>query len=141
MPFPCLANSAIRAVMRKAPKFADSETIEARKRNMRNQPTKAEFKIWSMIKDKALGVKFLRQERIKKARNDIGYFADYVCYERDLIVEIDNPTNQDRANDAERNEYFELNGFEVLRFKEKDVLGNPNACLALIKKAVAKAEY
>ncbi len=122
--------------MRKAPNKANDETIAARKRNMRNQPTKAEFKIWSMIKDKALGVKFLRQEKIQHARDDIGYYADFVCYERALIVEIDNPTNQERANDIERNQYFEDGGYAVIRFKDKEIMGNPNACLLKIKAAV-----
>jgi very-short-patch-repair endonuclease len=119
--------------MRKAPQKANVETISARKRNMRHLPTKAEFKMWSVIKDKQLGVKFLRQERIKNDRNDIGYFADYVCYERDLIIEVDNPTIAERAKDTERNEYFDTGGFTVLRFKDKDVLGNINACLVQIK--------
>ena len=122
--------------MRKAPKRADDATLEARKRNMRNQPTKAEFKIWSMIKDKALGVKFLRQEKIQHARDDVGYYADFVCYERALIVEVDNPTNQERAKDEERNQYFADGGYDVVRFKDKEVMGNPNACLVKILKFV-----
>lgn len=122
--------------MRKAPNKANDETIAARKRNMRNQPTKAEFKIWSMIKDKALGVKFLRQEKIQYARDDIGYFADFVCYERDLIIEVDTSLTKDRAKDQERNEYFDEGGYVVLRFMDKEIMGNPNACLIKIKAAV-----
>ena len=121
--------------MRKAPKKSDDEFNVSGRRNMRNQPTKAEYKMWSMIKDKALGVKFLRSERIKKGRNDIGYFADFVCYERWLIVEVDSPELEGRANDAERNEYFEYCKFDVLRFKDKDVLSNPNAILEVLKEA------
>ncbi len=102
---------------------------------MRNQPTKAEFKMWSMIKDKALGVKFLRSEKIQKSRNDIGYFADFVCYERGLIVEVDSPELETRANYTERNEYFEYCRFDVLRFKDKDVLSNPGAILEVLKEA------
>ncbi len=122
--------------MRKAKQNADNETIDARKRNMRNQPTKAEFKIWSMIKDKVLGVKFLRMEKIQHARDDVGYFADFVCYERDLIVEVDNPSIIERRNNTERNEYFDEGGFTVIRFTDKEILGNPSACLAKIKKEI-----
>ena len=104
---------------------------------MRNQPTKAEFKMWSMIKDKILGVKFLRQEKIQHARDDVGYYADFVCYERALIVEVDNPTNQERAKDEERNQYFADGGYDVVRFKDKEVMGNPNACLVKILKSVS----
>lgn len=124
--------------MRKAPNKADDETLQARKRNMRNQPTKAEFKLWSMIKDKALGVKFLRQEKIQHARDDIGYYADYVCYERDLIVEVDNPLNAERAKDAERNQYFEDGGYEIIRFKDKEIMGNPNSCLVKIQNLIKR---
>ncbi|WP_240008277.1 endonuclease domain-containing protein [Pseudaquidulcibacter saccharophilus] len=121
--------------MRKAPKKSDDEFNVSGRRNMRNQPTKAEFKMWSMIKDKALGVKFLREEKIQKSRNDIGYFADFVCYERGLIVEVDSPELETRANDTERNEYFEYCRFDVLRFKDKDVLSNPGAILEVLKEA------
>jgi|GEM_PF-3025908 very-short-patch-repair endonuclease len=122
--------------MRKAATKADSEATEARKRNMRHLPTRAEHKLWTLIKDKALGVKFLRQERIKLNRNDIGYFADYVCYERDLIVEIDTSLTLERAQNAERNEYFASGGFEVIRLRDKDITGNPNQCLEQIMKFV-----
>lgn len=104
---------------------------------MRHLPTRAEHKMWLLIKDKALGVKFLRQERIKHHRNDVGYFADYVCYESDLIIEVDNPLNAERADDTERNEYFATGGYVVLRFRDKEVLGNPNGCVAKIAAAIA----
>lgn len=121
--------------MRKAAKKSDDELNLAGKRNMRNQPTKAEYKMWQMIKDKSLGVKFLRCEKIQKSRNDIGYFADFVCYERGLIVEVDSPELEARADDAERNEYFDICRFDVIRFKDKDVLSKPQACLDIIKEA------
>lgn len=121
--------------MRKAPKKSDDELNLSGKRNMRNQPTKAEYKLWSMIKDKSLGVKFLREEKIQKGRNDIGYFADFVCYERGLIVEVDSFELADRANDTERNEYFDKLRFDVIRFKDKEVLSNPNEVLKTLKEA------
>ena len=118
--------------MRKAATKASDETLAARKRNMRNQPTKAEHKLWQMIKDKALGVKFLRQERLG-GRNDDHYYADFVCYERGLIIEVDNPTNIERASDEVRNDYFADFKYDVLRFRDREIMGNPNACLVKIK--------
>lgn len=122
--------------MRKAATKASDETIAARKRNMRNQPTKAEFKVWQMIKDKALGVKFLRQERLG-GRNDDHIYADFVCHERGVIIEVDNPSNAERANDIARNEFFAKLNYDVLRLKDRDILGNPNAVLVKIKAILA----
>lgn len=121
--------------MRKAPTKASDEAIAARKRNMRNMPTKAEHKLWTLIKDKSLGVKFLRQERLG-GRNDDHVYADFVCFERDLIVEVDNPTNVERAKDEQRNNFLENLGFEIMRFKDKEILGNPTACVAKIAKKI-----
>jgi very-short-patch-repair endonuclease len=135
-PFPLTSNSPTHQSMRKAATKADSEATDARKRNMRHLPTRAEHKLWTLIKDKALGVKFLRQERIKLNRNDMGYFADYVCYECDLIIEIDTSLTLERAQNAQRNEYFAGGGFEVIRFRDKDISGNPNACVAKIAAAI-----
>ncbi|KAF0185542.1 MAG: hypothetical protein FD163_1357 [Hyphomonadaceae bacterium] len=139
-PFPHPTFSPNNLSMRKAATKADSETTDARKRNMRHLPTRAEHKLWTLIKDKALGVKFLRQERIKLNRNDMGYFADYVCYERDLIIEIDTSLTLERAQNAERNEYFASGGFVVIRFRDKDISGNPNACLTIIQNIVNRVE-
>jgi very-short-patch-repair endonuclease len=126
--------------MRKAATKADDVNNLSGKRDLRNRPTKAEFKMWSMIKDKSLGVKFIRSEKIQYSRNDYGYYADYVCYERDLIVEVDNPIIAERANNQERNDYFAHGAFVVLRFKDKDILGNPVAVLAKIKEAIKSQE-
>ena len=50
---------------------------------LRKNPTPAERKLWSKIRDDPLGVTFRRQHAIGK------YIPDFVCIEKKLIIELD----------------------------------------------------
>jgi very-short-patch-repair endonuclease len=90
-------------------------------RRLRRHQTLAEEKLWAIVRGRRLnGFKFRRQVPIDR------YFADFVCRDAHLIVELDGPTHEDRAeHDARRTEVLERCGFRVLRFDNEFVLADP----------------
>jgi very-short-patch-repair endonuclease len=92
-------------------------------RRLRRHQTLAEEKLWAIVRGRRLdGFKFRRQVPIDR------YFADFVCRDAHLIVELDGPTHEDRAeHDAARTEVLERCGYRVLRFSNEIVLADSGA--------------
>ncbi len=66
------------------------------------------------------------------------YFADFLCREAKLIVELDGTSHDNRAEyDAQRDAYCRQRGFTVLRFQNADVIGNPEGVLSRIAATLA----
>ena len=85
-----------------SPKFhtADSDiygVLLERAQEMRKNPTKAEALLWEALRNRNLNSKFRRQHPISR------YIVDFVCLEKELIVEVDGEIHQYQLNeDAER---------------------------------------
>ncbi len=89
-------------------------------RDMRAEPTPAEAKLWRMLRDRKFsGFKFRRQSPLGD------YIADFVCFERRLIVEADGSQHGESAGDAARDAWFAGEGFRVRRFWNGDILARP----------------
>ena len=74
-----------------------------------------------------LGYQFRRQEPIGN------YVADFVCYQRRLVIEIDGGQHFEQSNyDAERTKLLESRGFRVVRFWNEDVLKGTDGVLDAI---------
>ncbi len=84
-----------------------------RARGLRREQTEAEKKLWGYLRDRRLnGHKFVRQEPVGP------YFADFLCRERRLIVEVDGATHSgvdEIASDDRRTRFLESKGYQVLR--------------------------
>ncbi|MDB5538387.1 MAG: putative methylase [Devosia sp.] len=75
--------------------------------------------MWSRLRDRRLeGLKFVRQYAIGP------YFADFVCREAMLVVELDGGQHDESRQDERRTRYLNEQGYSVLRFWNNDVLGN-----------------
>jgi very-short-patch-repair endonuclease len=60
------------------------EDTTRRARELRRDNSRAERKVWELLRDRRLtGVKFRRQHPIGP------YFADFACISRKLVIEID----------------------------------------------------
>ena len=95
---------------------------------LRKRPTDAEIILWRHLRGKRLeGFKFRRQEPIGN------YVADFVCYEKRIIVEVDGSLHC-REKDSERDTWFEERGFKVLRFWNNEVLENIQGVWEVIRK-------
>ena len=84
---------------------------------MRRQPTEAEKRLWSLLRDRRLAAyKFRRQVVLEP------YIADFVCFDRRVIVETDGSQHIDSDYDARRDAWLRSQGFAVIRYWNNDVL-------------------
>jgi len=99
-------------------------------RQLRRQQTDAERRIWARLRRRqVLGLKFRRQHPIGP------YYADFVCVEIGLIVELDGGQHADQrhlAHDLVRTDFLVGLGYEVARFWDNDVLRDTDVILAAI---------
>jgi methylmalonyl-CoA mutase len=89
----------------------------------KGNPTEAEKIIWQRLRGRNEGFKFRRQHIIDK------YIADFVCLQKGVVIEIDGNIHQlpeVKENDEIRTSRLNDLGFDVLRFRNEEVLRNPN---------------
>ena len=102
---------------------------ELQKKNKLN-PTDAERVLWEYFRREQLGYKFRRQQVIDN------YIADFACLESKLIIELDGDyhlTAEQILKDRERTERLSLLGYKVIRFKNEEVIDNPETVIKQIK--------
>jgi very-short-patch-repair endonuclease len=101
-----------------------------RSRTLRSQHVTAEDKLWRGLRNRQLGgYKFVRQVAVGP------YFADFVCRERKLVVEVDGAThgsNDEIASDASRTTKLARMGYRVYRVTNEDVACNLEGTLESI---------
>jgi len=89
-----------------------------RARQLRKNHTDAEQFVWAKLRSRRLGgYKFRRQMPIGP------YIVDFVCLEARLILELDGGQHTEQKDyDTARTQWFQSQGFEVLRFWNHEVL-------------------
>ena len=109
------------------PRGSPAKLVKARK--MRKKPTRAEERVWRIVRDRKVeGLKFRRQAVIA------GFIADFYCAELKLILELDGSFHENqevRDYDSARDEVLRNLGYRVIR------IGNDEATLAAIERIVA----
>ncbi|MGB3045932.1 MAG: endonuclease domain-containing protein [Xanthobacteraceae bacterium] len=106
-----------------------SRTVDrrvSRARQLRQNPTDAERKLWQHLRALPDTAHFRRQATIGP------YFADFACHTHRLVIEVDGGQHAESTNDATRTAYLEASGYRVLRFWNHDVLGNIDGVLETI---------
>lgn len=103
-------------------------------RQMRKAPTLAEAKLWQHLRCKQVrGIKFRRQFAIDR------FITDFCSPAVRLIIEVDGPIHdQQQDYDAIRTEFLEAVGFEVIRFRNEDVLHNIEGVMEEIDAVVGR---
>ena len=105
-----------------------------RARSLRRAPSEAEKRLWGFLRDRRLNdFKFVRQAPLGP------YFADFLCRERRLIVEVDGVTHGEDhqiSHDARRTQYLESQGYRVLRVWNIEVFTNLDGVLTTILMAL-----
>ena len=106
--------------------------MNVRARALRRNQTDAERRLWSRLRNRQIaGFKFKRQFPIGP------YFADFVCLEPRLAVELDGGQHlEQQTRDAVRTEFLGRLGYRVLRFWDNDVLLRTDAVLESIHAAL-----
>jgi len=98
--------------------FLYNPKLKLRARQMRNEMTAAEKKLW---------YGYLEQDRNRWLRQKpIGdYIIDFYCPKLKLVIEVDGTThleNKDKVYDKKRTEELEKLGIKILRFWNNDIL-------------------
>ena len=99
--------------------------------HLRREATPAEAKLWEYLRRNQLnGVGFRRQHPIGQ------YITDFCAPSRKLVVELDGREHlRQGAEDSERTEFLESEGFRVLRFWNNQVMGDIERVLMEIQRA------
>ncbi|MCF8719556.1 endonuclease domain-containing protein [Nitrospina gracilis] len=102
-------------------------------KHLRRNLTDAERKLWGALRNRQLqGNKFRRQVPLAT------YVVDFVCMEKQVVVEVDGGQHLDSAKDAKRTAALEDQGFQVLRFWNNEVLQNLDGVLQVILENLEK---
>ena len=103
--------------------------LEPEASRMRREPTEAEARMWEILRDSKLGVKFRRQQAIDR------FIIDFVSLSAKLIVEVDGPIHEGtKGEDRQRDEFLDSAGYRVLRYSNDQVLKSTRVVIDELKK-------
>ena len=101
---------------------------------LRANMTDAERRLWYLLRaHRFSGYKIKRQMPIGR------YIVDFVCFEKQLIIEVDGGQHADSQSDRDRDLWLGDQGFRVLRFWNNEVLNNTGGVLEIIIKHLGHA--
>ena len=108
------------------------EKLNLAAREMRHEPTVAEYALWRKLRNRQVAnARFRRQHSIDR------FIVDFYCAEASVVIEVDGPIHQYSAEaDQVRQEYLESLGLHVLRFSNDEVLTSMATVLAAISAAL-----
>ncbi len=102
---------------------------------LRKEPTPAEAKLWSRIRNDQLGVNFRRQHAIGN------YIPDFCSPKANLVIELDGGQHLEQEEyDQERTKYLESQGYKVIRFWNNDVIDNIEGVMLAIMYALERQQ-
>ena len=109
--------------------------VTARARELRRSMSDAEKLLWSRLRHlRDRGFKMRRQAPFK------GYFLDFVCYARRVVIEVDGGQHTDDLQadrDLVRDKILRRHGFVVLRVRAAEVHAN---LIGVIDRVIAALE-
>jgi very-short-patch-repair endonuclease len=107
------------------------EKVE-RSRELRREMTPAEKCLWQEVRAKKLGVRFRRQQIIA------GFIVDFYCHKAALVVEVDGDIHDlQQEEDARRENVLREMGLTIVRFRNKDVIGDLPTVMGRIRSLIS----
>ena len=107
-----------------------NKSLKQISRNLRRNMTDAETLLWSKLRGKQLKrYQFYRQKIIGN------YIVDFYCPKSKLAIEVDGGQHysaEGKEKDKRRDDYMTREEITVLRFSDREVLGNLDAVLEKI---------
>jgi very-short-patch-repair endonuclease len=101
-----------------------------RSRGLKRRMTWTEARLWRELRK--LDANFRRQAPIGR------YFADFASHGRKLVIEVDGEIHERlaevAARDIERQAWLEGEGYRVIRFTDRQVRDDVQACIEDIRK-------
>jgi very-short-patch-repair endonuclease len=104
-------------------------------KELRENMTEAEIKLWSRIHNKQLGFRFKPQHPISR------FIADFYCHKAKLIIEVDGEIHlgqKEKEYDTNREAVLKRFGIKVIRFTNEQVINNTDKVVEEIKKQLLK---
>lgn len=109
----------------------------ARARQLRNAMSPPEVRLWARLKRlRERGFHIRRQAPFR------GYYLDFVCFDRRIVVEVDGSQHSEDAqadHDATRDMVLRREGFQVLRFWSGSVMHDTDSVMDTILMALQAA--
>lgn len=91
-------------------------------RRLRREQTDAEAVMWGLLRHRRFSdFKFRRQVPFRN------YVLDFVCFERQIVIEVDGSQHANSPTDAIRDADLAREGFRVVRYWNNDVLQDREA--------------
>jgi len=119
------------------PRLYNLNSYKALRRQLRNNPTPTEQKLWRHLQRRHFhGLLFRRQHGIGS------YIVDFYCPQLRLVIEVDGSIHKDhkvRENDKLRQKFLESCYIRVLRFTNDEVLNNIEEVLEKLEKSLPPA--
>ena len=107
-------------------------------RKLRRNQTKAEAIFWDAVRNRRfMGLKFYRQYPIffDISGQETFFIADFFCFERQSVVEIDGKIHDYRKDHDEIRTYIiNMKGIAVIRFRNEEIENNINGVLVRLRK-------
>src|ERR1700683_906678 len=105
-----------------------------RARQLRQDSTDAERRLWSALRDRRLsGYRFRRQYPIGP------FIVDFACTRERVIVEADGGQHSDSKTDGPRTAWLEDQGWRVIRLWNNEILLNPEGVIDAILRGLRGA--
>jgi very-short-patch-repair endonuclease len=106
-------------------------------RKLRRPMTPMEKLLWARLRDRRLeGFRFRRQHPSGP------YIADFYCASAQLVIEIDGDSHATQEQyDQTRTRWFQENGYRVVRFTNRDVVGNLDSVMEAIRAECFKGAH
>jgi|SRR3972149_8219256 len=95
---------------------------------LRKNPTPAERKLWSVLRNNQLmGVKFRRQHAVGR------YVVDFCSIKKKLVIELDGSGHlESEDHDIERTKFLNQKGYRVIRFWNDQVMNDLESVISVI---------
>lgn len=117
------------------PKYRSNPKTMHKAGQLRKEPTPAEVKLWSRIRNDQLGVTFRRQHAIGN------YIPDFCSPKAKLIIELDGSQHLEQEEyDEERTKNMNSLGYKVIRFWNNEVTNHMDGVILAIVHAMEEGE-
>lgn len=108
--------------------------IQELAKQLRREQTPAEARLWQQLRGQRLnGLGFRRQHPVGR------FILDFYCPAARLVIEVDGDTHAEQeAYDADRTKWLQEQGYQVIRFSNREIYEQMGAVLEEIAAAAEK---
>ena len=118
-------------------KHYNKKSEQEKRRLLRKNMTYCEKLVWTYLRKKQYGYRFLRQYSVDQ------FVIDFYCPRLKLALEIDGSVHEEPDNkeyDIKRQEFLETFGIKFLRLTNDEINGNPNKAFDKIEIMIKELE-